>query len=207
MESHTDLAVKSGALQKPFSIRRFDSHEVLNKTEHPSEAGVPGYRVLKAALDLPPGFPDTLRLDGYAEAVYDVPRDTSLLKVLGPVGQGPFSCYFSVRPDPGWYGELPKFWADQAEVTNQTLFVFPLDPDIKHELAMGSVESRSSATVDGGGYDNCQFNGVTAYSYYWYEAMRPTLTVGKTLLNPHRRTRPARLLTRRSHLLGLSWAG
>lgn len=178
MESHTDRAVTNGQLQRPFSTRKFASQSYLNKTEHPNEPEVPASQILEAPLSLPPGLGTALRVDGFTEVVYEVPDNTTLLNITGPVGSGSFSCYAVLEPRPSWWGELPKLWAEYRQPTNQTLFVFPLDPTIKYQLAMGSVESQNSTSVESEKYSTCKLGAVTSYSYFWYEAGRPSLTVG-----------------------------
>lgn len=167
MESHTDRAVENGQLVKPFSARKFASHSYLNKTEHAEEVGKMTYQIREPGMWLPSGFEPALRIDGYTEIVYDVPRNTTLLNVTGPVGTGSFSCYAVLEPRPSWWGVLPRFEAGYRQSTNSTLFVFPLHPAIKYELAMGSVGSQSSFSVESDtALATCQIGGVTTYSFW-----------------------------------------
>lgn len=116
----------------------------------------------------PHGPPTHNILDGYlligktTEAVYKVPQNTTLVEVLGPVGDHPdwegFStCYATFDPKPSWWnGLIPSTMSYKyINVNNQTLFLLPIDPTIDFTLRIGAA-----------GNDTCPISGIRTYPFH-----------------------------------------
>lgn len=98
---------------------------------------------------------DQLLLRNNSALVYSVPRNTTLIEVLGAVGDnkmyGQFGdCYAYLDPRPSWWltGNFPTVSCDSmVNATNQTLFFLPIDPEISFELRVGALGSTTTCPV------------------------------------------------------------
>lgn len=98
---------------------------------------------------------DYILLSNSTEIVYSVPENTSLLHVLGPVGEHSnwealAHCYSALQPRPSWWikGGFPV--SQQAKPENKTgesLFWLPIDPTVKYTLRVGALGNENTCAV------------------------------------------------------------
>lgn len=92
-----------------------------------------------------------------SEIIYKVPRNTSLVQVLGPVGNhsawiGNSECYATFSPRPPWWMEssFPLSTSRKLiEGTDQTMFFLPIPPNIEYTLRVGGLGQDTSCPVSG----------------------------------------------------------
>lgn len=91
-----------------------------------------------------------LELRNMTELNYTAPESTTLIEVLGPVQRAPddsansFKCYAILIPRPSWWSNagVPLAHLDKPKnITQQTLFLLPVDPDQKYTLIVGPSEN------------------------------------------------------------------
>lgn len=99
---------------------------------------------------------DHLLLPGNAEVAYNVPPNTTLIEVLGPVGNrtsiwwGDSECYAYLNPRPSWWlsSNVPTSRSVKPlNATEQTMFLFPIDPAIAFELRVGALGNTTTCPV------------------------------------------------------------
>lgn len=148
----------SGKLGERFTIHEFESGDYLNIEDH-------RVNLLKSHNGIDWGIIDNgIQLRTYTEVTYDIPANTTLVNITGPLGE-PFSCYTAVKPAPAWWG-----WSNynnklgyllvsshRPEVRSETFLVFPLDPTVKYNLSMGGDGNKTAL---------CNVGGVTSYSFF-----------------------------------------
>lgn len=89
------------------------------------------------------------------ELVYTLPKNTSLVEVLGPVGTysnwvGQSQCYATLDPRPPWWNgtNFPLSTAKKMiNATDQTVFMLPLPPNIRYTLRVGSFGQENSCSI------------------------------------------------------------
>lgn len=110
---------------------------------------------------MPPALYDikngTVVLGHLTELVYEVPANTSLINITGPVYDADSSCYAYLDPEPWWWngGVVPS--ADPSKPLyrpEQTLLILPTDPAVEYRLIVGS------------GAAECAVSSVVTYSYF-----------------------------------------
>lgn len=102
-------------------------------------------------------------LANHTELVYQVPKNTTLVEVLGPSGTnarwlGNSMCYAYLNPRPSWwkYGNPPVSVSRKAlDATNQTMFLLPIDPEVGYEVRIGGL-----------GSTNCPLSGIRTYPFH-----------------------------------------
>lgn len=142
-----------------------------------SDSGTPWQGGLAAGQ--PTVVDGAMVLSSLTELSYTPPRNTSLIRVLGPVGDNPGRptgheaqlvaqgfrgdfvqrCTAILEPAPAWFNasELPN--AEQGgprNITNSTLFLFPLDPTVQYTL---KVLPRNNVST-------CIVSGITTYPFH-----------------------------------------
>lgn len=161
MESRTDNAIEGGLPSKHFTLRNFSSSEYLSKSRAQRESEKQGGMSWRKTQT------NAMIVEGYTELAYSVPDNTTLLNITGPI-MSYCSCYAAVNPRPAWWSKLPSFRASvRLSPGDETFFVLPLDPTVKYELAIGSVDSMTDDTPALDKYSNCGITGVTSYSFFW----------------------------------------
>lgn len=87
---------------------------------------------------------------------YGVPKNTTLVEVLGPVGidgevgDDPQECYARFQPNPFWWSEKRVPVGTSLKHQNrmeQTLFLLPLDPAVQYTLFVGPTNMTMSCRV------------------------------------------------------------
>lgn len=161
MDTRTDLTIEGGLPSKQFTLRNFSSPEYLSKSRADREAEkVDGISWRKTQNN-------AIVVGGYTELAYDVPDNTTLLNITGPI-MSYYSCYAAIKPRPVWGKKLPSFRTGAGLAPgDQTFFVLPLDPTVRYQLAMGSVDSMTNGSPALDKYSNCAITGVTSYSFFW----------------------------------------
>lgn len=102
---------------------------------------------------------DHIILANSTEMVYQVPRNTTLLEVLGPVGTndawvGRSLCYVYLDPKPSYWAP-PVAWSTSTKkklhnyVANQTMFLIPLPPDTQYSVRVGNMGQDTTCPVGG----------------------------------------------------------
>lgn len=114
-----------------------------------------------SAFTAGPGFPNFhfnnghLVLENSTELIYTVPSNTTLIEVLGPVGDysdwsGLSRCYAVLNPRPRWW-QKPNFPLSVSQkfvnASDQTMFLLPIDPAIEYEVRVGSYGNETSCPV------------------------------------------------------------
>lgn len=107
---------------------------------------------------------DRLLLRNNSELVYTVPQNTTLVEVLGPVGNADnYSeyglCYAHLNPRPSWWlsPSYPTSDSDcPVNVTDQTMFLLPVDPEIVYQLRVGAL----------GNDTTCPVSAIRTYPFY-----------------------------------------
>lgn len=104
---------------------------------------------------------DHVVLANSTELVYKLPRNTSVLEVLGPVGSnaawlGRAMCYAVLDPRPPyWSADITIPWSTSVKYrmdgnrTNETMFFFPLPPDKEYTVRVGNLGQESRCPVGG----------------------------------------------------------
>lgn len=148
--AQTVRAIDAGQVNKAFTIRQFDSdaYEDLipdRKVEGSLPAAPAEWKIGEDALEL---------LD-WTEMTYDVPSNTSIVNVTGPVFYELGGCYARLEPEPWWWNNvIPLAYPTKpAHRAGQTLFFLPTDPAVKYKLVVGSMGVQ------------CIVSGVTTYAY------------------------------------------
>lgn len=116
-------------------------------------------------VDRPPVAPghdiidEYLNLRNSSEVFYTVPKNTTLVEVLGPAGknikwQQDFGecCYAFLNPRPSWMqkAHFPLSRADgDFNTTDQPMFFLPVDPEIQYEVRVGSYGNATTCPVSG----------------------------------------------------------
>lgn len=127
-------------------------------------------RRLAEVTIIPSPSPEYSVLDGYlllansTEMVYKVPPNTTLIEVLGPVGERPTwygdgFCYAKLEPKPTWWidGNIPLSKARKTMDKDELgMFYFPIDPEVEFTLHVGALGQES----------NCPVNGVRTYPFH-----------------------------------------
>lgn len=105
-----------------------------------------------------------LELLNNTELVYTVPSNTTLIEVLGPVGnysawEVRSQCYALLNPRPRWWQKtnipISRSFKDK-NATDQTVFLLPIDPGIAHELRIGAL----------GNPGLCPVSAIKTYPYH-----------------------------------------
>lgn len=148
--AQTVRAIDAGQVNKAFSVRQFgsDSYGDLIPDRN-LEGKLPA---APAEWEIGDGV---LGLMDWTEITYEVPLNTSIINVTGPVSDELAGCYARLEPEPWWWNDVmplayptkPAFRADQ------TLFFLPTDPAVKYKLIIGSMGIQ------------CIVSGVTTYAY------------------------------------------
>lgn len=150
--------MESGRLGSRFKIHPFASPEYLTIEDH--RWNRKGTGVNYSMID------NGIQVLDYTEVTYDVPANTTLLNITGPLGQN-FSCYAALKPPGPWLtGKTSSpllgvmtFSSQRPEVrASETFEVVPLDPTVKYELSIGGYSNYSA---------KCNIGGITSYSYFW----------------------------------------
>lgn len=105
-----------------------------------------------------------LQLEFGTEFVYQLPHNTTLVEVLGPVGQNFFwgnytECYALLNPRPSWWihSNFPVSKARGiVNATDQTMFLLPIDPEVPFELRIGHL----------GDDRTCQVSAIRTYPFH-----------------------------------------
>lgn len=100
------------------------------------------------------------------ELVYKLPQNTTLVEVLGPVGEHPrwvgnANCYATLDPRPPWWNgtNFPLSTSKKAvNMTDQTMFVLPLPPNIQYTLRVGAL----------GQENTCPVSSLRTYPFHLY---------------------------------------
>lgn len=122
------------------------------------------------AFDDPPAlqqakfYDDAIVLRNLTELHYEVPANTTLIRVYGPVGSNDLSwygsqCYAALDPRQSWWrtNNLPLSAPLKAvNATNQTMFLLPVDPAVRTTLKIGTYGLQSS----------CFVSGVSSYPFH-----------------------------------------
>lgn len=148
----------SGKLGERFVIHEFESGNYINVADK-------RVNLLKTnGVDW--GMIDNgVQLREYTEVTYDIPENTTLVNITGPLGEN-FSCYTAVKPAPGWWGwnnytnllGVQSFENSRSEARpSETFLVFPLDPTVKYNLTVGGYGNETAL---------CNVGGVTSYSFF-----------------------------------------
>lgn len=98
------------------------------------------------------------------ELVYGLPSNTTLVEVIGPVGNGTLwkgnsECYAVLNPRPSWwqYANIPRSSSFKiVNATDQTVFLLPIDPSIKYELRVGAL----------GNATTCPLSAIRTYPFH-----------------------------------------
>lgn len=103
-------------------------------------------------------------LRNLTELSYQLPSNTTLVEVLGPVGRNNMTsygsqCYAALDPRPIWWrnGSFPLAAGEKAvNATNRTMFLLPVDPAVRSTLKGGTL-----------GWDaSCFISGVKTYPFH-----------------------------------------
>lgn len=147
------LAVKDGKLdQSAFELRDFASPKYLSSLTS---------GLVDQFYAVPPQHHDiennSVTFTTYTELVYDVPAQTSLINITGPVFDAPMAgCYAILDPEPEWWNSdmiptanpgKPSYRADQ------TYMLLPTDPRVTYQLIIGA----------NGNDTTCAVTGITTY--------------------------------------------
>lgn len=106
----------------------------------------------------------SVMLQNMTELSYQLPSNTTLVEVLGPVGYSNMTsagsmCYASLDPRPEWWrnGTFPLSASEKmVNGTNRTMFLMPVDP-----------ATRATVRVGGLGMDStCFISGIKAYPFH-----------------------------------------
>lgn len=134
------------------------------------DAGIPW--VGGSSAGAPKIVGDDMILSSLTELKYTPPANTSLIRVHGPVGDNPErptgqepqlvaqgkstsfeqKCTALLDPLPSWFNlsNLPVAEQDGLRnVTNMTLFLFPLDPAVQYTLKVLPRDNESTCIVSG----------------------------------------------------------
>lgn len=136
---------------------------VVNETLS-KQAASPGQDLSKR-LDVTYEFiDDAIILQNLTELSFKVPENTTLIRVLGPVGiydkayRGS-QCYAAVDPPPAWWRNdsfpLSASWKMVNE-TNRTMFLLPVDPEVRSTLKVGTLGLDST----------CFISGISSYPFH-----------------------------------------
>lgn len=96
-----------------------------------------------------------LVLSPNTEVSYPVPHNTTLVEVIGPVGNntawlGGSECYAAFDPHPSWW-QKSKFPVSTSlkliNATEQTVFLLPIDPEIVFNLKIGAFGNSSTCPI------------------------------------------------------------
>lgn len=102
-------------------------------------------------------FQDAMVLKNATELSYRVPSNTTLIRVLGPVGIYNESwdgsrCFAYLEPHPPWWNvsgyPVSASWK-VVNGTNRTMFLLPVDPAVQTTLYVGPVGNEASCWVSG----------------------------------------------------------
>lgn len=105
---------------------------------------------------------ELVELRNSSELAYALPPNTTLVEVLGPCRPGSEygnQCYATLNPRPAWWteGNFPTSSSHKlVNQTNQTLFLLPIDPEIKFELRVGAL----------GIHQICPIGGIRTYPFH-----------------------------------------
>lgn len=96
-----------------------------------------------------------LVLSPNTELGYTIPPNTTLVEVLGPVGNnsawlGDSVCYASFDPRPNWWNQsnFPTSTSFKPmNATDQTMFLLPLDPEVAFNLKIGSFGNTTTCPI------------------------------------------------------------
>lgn len=142
---------------------RFESGNLLYNSGHPSEPGrAPG------DTEAPLYWGDSMVLQSLLELRFDLPEDTALVSVQGPIGSDPEwykgayeratpLCTYLLDPQPSWINSstpvkdrYPLAWQEASKnEPNQTLFLVPLDPSVKYQMKVLPRYNYSVCVVSG----------------------------------------------------------
>lgn len=108
-------------------------------------------------LDIPHEIVDNaLMLKNGTELSYKVPISTTLIRVYGPVGMNETAygsqCYADLDPVPSWWvnGSFPLSASQKAmREDNHTLFLLPVDPDVRTTVRVGPLGLDATCYVSG----------------------------------------------------------
>lgn len=109
------------------------------------------------SLDIPHEIVDgALLLKNGTELSYKVPASTTLIRVPGPVGMNQTAygsqCYADLDPAPAWWlnGSFPLSASQKAmREDNRTLFLLPVDPDVRTTVRVGPLGLDAYCYVSG----------------------------------------------------------
>lgn len=97
-----------------------------------------------------------LLLKNGTELSYKVPEGTTLIRVYGPVGRNYTAygsqCYADLDPPPAWWvnGSYPLSASEKAmKEENRTLFLLPVDPDVRTTVKVGTLGLDATCYVSG----------------------------------------------------------
>lgn len=159
MDSVTDPVMEAGKLGSRYTVHPFASSEYVTLEDNRVNV-LKGSGVDYSSID------NGIQVREFTELTYDVPENTTLLNITGPLGQN-FSCYAALKPIPAWWKprtDVPllgtqQFSSHRAENrSSETFLVLPVDPTVKYKLSMGGYSNYSA---------KCNVGGVTSYSFYW----------------------------------------
>lgn len=137
-----------------FELRDFASQEYLLSITN---------NAIDAFSAVPPQYHDivnnSVALSFYTELVFNVPSETSLINITGPIFNGSDAgCYAILHPEPWWWSSemVPRAYPGKPEYrAGQTLFMLPTDPSVTYQLVIGA---RGNDTI-------CAIEGITTYAY------------------------------------------
>lgn len=106
----------------------------------------------------------SVMLKNMTELSYQLPSNTTLVEVLGPVGDGNMSsagsrCYATLDPRPEWWrnATFPLSASEKmVNGTNRTMFLMPVDPAIRATVRVGGLGMDST----------CFISGIKAYPFH-----------------------------------------
>lgn len=96
---------------------------------------------------------------------YPIPKNTTLVEVLGPSGHNPkwvgkSLCFASLDPQPEWWQSpnVPNSISGKpTNAVDQPMFLLPIDPEIKYELWVSGPEDNDNS---------CPITGVRTYPFH-----------------------------------------
>lgn len=93
-------------------------------------------------------------LQNSTEMAYRIPRNTSLVEVVGPTGaeSGWLACYAMLEPKPSWWieGNIPVAQTNKPRNSaDRSLFLLPIDPTVHHTIRVGSLGQGRQCAISG----------------------------------------------------------
>lgn len=107
---------------------------------------------------------DAIQLGSSTELFYQLPANTTLVRVFGPVGLQDATtdgsvCFAALDPLPSWWNNktYPKSSSHKMlNGTNQTMFLLPVDPTVETKVIVGPDNENAQ----------CWISGISTYPFH-----------------------------------------